>query len=208
MSDIYDVAISYTGDDKQITRQIAESLRKRGIKVFFDEYAQSELWGRNLYESLTTIFENSRLCIVVLSESYTQSQWASLEFRNLVAHSRVKDSFSILPIIVGSVRTGLLNDLASLNWSNTDADKVATLVEERLKSLPQPSKTRKPESYHVIMRESGWSVKRADASRASSIHRTQKEAIVSARRIASKNKPSELVIHHRDGTIASREVIK
>ncbi|WP_394807661.1 DUF2188 domain-containing protein [Nitrosomonas sp.] len=208
MPHFYDVAISFSGEDRPIARQIAESLRKRGIHVFFDEYAQSELWGRNLYDYLTKIYEESKLCIVIVSESYTHSQWASSELRNLVAHSRLRDSFAILPIIVGAASTGLLGNLASLNWSETNADDVAALVEERLQSLPRPSKTQEHENYHVIMRESGWSVKRAGASRATSVHKTQEEAIAAARRIAGKHRLSELVIHREDGTIASREVIK
>lgn len=205
---LYDVAISFSGEDRPIARQIAEALRKRGVHVFFDEYAQSELWGRNLYEYLTKIYEESRLCIVIVSESYAHSQWASSELRNLVAHSQLRDSFTILPITIGPVRTGLLGSIASLDWSGTTADGVAALVAERLQSLPQPSKTRKPENYHVIMRESGWSVKRAGASRATSVHKTQEEAIAAGRRMARKHRPSELVIHRKDGTIASREVIK
>jgi hypothetical protein len=208
MPDLYDVAISFSGEDRAIARQIAESLRKRGVRVFFGEYAQSELWGRNLYEYLTKIYEESRLCIVIVSESYTNSEWASSELRNLIAHSRSRDSFTILPITVGGARTGLLSNVTSIDWSATDADAVAALVVERLRSLPQPSKSREPENYHVIMRESGWSVKRAGASRATSIHKTQEEAIAAARRIASKHRPSELVIHRKDGTIASREIIK
>ena len=208
MSDLYDVAISFSGEDRPIARQIAESLRNRGIHVFFDEYAQSELWGRNLYEHLTKIYEESRLCVVIVSESYTHSLWASSELRNLVAHSRLRDSFTILPIIVGSIHTSLLSNLASIDWSKTDADEVAALVVERLQSLPQPSRMPEPETYHVIIRESGWSVKRAGASRATSVHKTQKEAVAAARRIASKHQPSELVIHRKDGTIESREVIQ
>lgn len=208
MPKFYDVAISFSNEDRPIARQIAESLSKRRVRVFFDEYAQSELWGRNLYEYLTKIYEASRLCIVIVSESYTRSQWASTELRNLVAHSRLPDSFAILPITVGPVRTGLLGNLLSIDWEKTDADELAALVEKRLQSLPQPSKTKERENYHVIMRESGWSVKRAGASRATSVHETQEEAIAAARRIAGKHRPSELVIHRMDGTIASREVIK
>lgn len=208
MPNLYDVAISFSGEDRLIARQIAESLRKRGIHIFFDEYAESELWGRNLYEYLTMIYEASRLCIVIVSESYTRSQWTSSELRNLVSQSRLRDSFTILPITVGPARTGLLGNLVSIEWSKTNADDVAALVQERLQSLPQPSKTKESENYHVIMRQSGWSVKRAGASRATSVHETQEEAIAAARKIASKHQPSELVIHRKDGTIASREVIK
>lgn len=58
-------------------------------------------------------------------------------------------------------------------------------------------------SQHVIPNERGWSVKRSDASRASSVHPTQVEAIEAAKRIAKKN-GAEVYIHDRDGRIRQR----
>ena len=204
----YDVAISFSNNDRTIARQLAESLMARGIHVFFDEYAESKFWGRDLYQYLTKIYEQSRLCIIIFSESYSKSQWTISEYRNLLAHSIFRDSFTILPIAVGKVPTGFLNNIAYADWSTTDTEQIATMVEKRLRELPLPSKEQASEKYHVIMRESGWSVKRGGTSRATSVHKTQKEAIAAARKIASKHRPSELVIHRKDGTIASREFIK
>lgn len=56
---------------------------------------------------------------------------------------------------------------------------------------------------HVVPSESGWSVKRSGASRASSTHATQQEAIAAATQIA-RNQRTELYIHGRDGRIRER----
>lgn len=56
---------------------------------------------------------------------------------------------------------------------------------------------------HVIPSENGWSVKKAGASRASSTHATQEEAIVAATQVA-RNQRTELYIHGRDGRIRER----
>jgi len=55
--------------------------------------------------------------------------------------------------------------------------------------------------YDVISSENGWQVKRRGAKRASSVHRTKDEAIAAAIEIARNQKPSQIVIHRRDGTI-------
>ena len=204
----YDAAISFSNDDRIIARQLAEILMARGLHVFFDEFAESNLWGQDLYQYLTKVYEQSRLCIVIISEGFSKSQWAITEYRNLLAHSKFRDSFTILPITVGKPPTGFLRNIAYVDWNTTDVDHIATMVEERLRSLPLPSRKKPPEDYHVIMRESAWSVKRGGASRATSIHKTQEEAIAAARKMASKHGPSELVIHRKDGTIASSEFIK
>lgn len=56
---------------------------------------------------------------------------------------------------------------------------------------------------HVIPTAKGWSVKKAGASRASSTHATQQEAIDAAVQIA-QNQKTELYIHGRDGRIRER----
>lgn len=56
---------------------------------------------------------------------------------------------------------------------------------------------------HVVPAASGWSVKKAGASRASSNHATQQEAISAATQIA-RNQRTELYIHGRDGRIRER----
>lgn len=56
---------------------------------------------------------------------------------------------------------------------------------------------------HVVPNERGWSVKRAGASKASSVHRTQEEAIQAAKRLA-QSQQTELYVHGRDGRIRER----
>ena len=56
---------------------------------------------------------------------------------------------------------------------------------------------------HVVPSEGGWSVKKAGAARASSVHTTQAAAIAAAERIA-RNQKNELYIHGRDGRIRER----
>jgi hypothetical protein len=208
MAEKYDVALSFAGEDRPIAREITDALLKKGIRVFFDEYAESELWGKNLYEHLKRIYEDSRLCIVILSDNYRGSAWANSEFRNLMAHSRLRDSFAILPVVIGRPPTDLLSTVSYLDWSKSNANEVAAAVQKRLESLPPPTETPEPENYHVIKRESGWSVKRSGATRATSVHKTQEEAIAAARKIATRHRPSELVIHRQDGTILKRETIE
>lgn len=208
MAEQYDVALSFAGEDRPIARNITDSLLKRGLRVFYDEYAGAELWGKNLYERLQRIYEDSRLCIIILSQHYRESQWAALELRNLMAHSRLRDSFTILPVVVNQPPTGLLSTLAYLDWSDSNAEKVADAVQQRLESLAKPAKSPERENYHVIRRESGWSVKRSGATRATSIHKTREEAITAARKIAIRHSPSELIVHREDGTIKTKERIE
>ncbi|SFK55620.1 hypothetical protein SAMN04488518_106202 [Pseudovibrio ascidiaceicola] len=58
-------------------------------------------------------------------------------------------------------------------------------------------------AQHVVPSGSGWSVRRAGASKASRTFKTQDEAIADARKKAQRQK-TELYIHGRDGRIRER----
>ena len=59
-------------------------------------------------------------------------------------------------------------------------------------------------NQHIVPHEDGWAVKGAGSSRATSVHRTQKEAIDAGRQVA-QNQKTELFIHGRDGKIRERD---
>lgn len=56
---------------------------------------------------------------------------------------------------------------------------------------------------HIVPHADGWSVRRAGASRATSTHPTQAEAIKAGSEIA-RNQQTELYIHGVDGRIRER----
>lgn len=55
--------------------------------------------------------------------------------------------------------------------------------------------------YHVTPHQDGWQVKKEGADRASAVRATKEEVIGAARELALNNKPSQIKIHKRDGTI-------
>jgi hypothetical protein len=206
MPENYDVSMSFTAADRVVARRIADALRKKRIRVIYDNPVGPELWGRDLSVHLWNIFEGSRICTVLISESYQQSNWAAQEWRSLLAHSSAKDSFSILPIkIAGSVDERFFQGLVWIEYSKSSLPRIVEEVRRRLNDIPLPDDDSSLERYHVIRRDSGWSVKRQGASRAASIHKTQQEAIEAAKQITLQNKSAEIVVHRADGTIQSRE---
>lgn len=58
-------------------------------------------------------------------------------------------------------------------------------------------------NQHVVPHESGWAVKGAGNSKATSVHATQAEAIAHAKTIA-QNQGSELLIHGQNGQIREK----
>ena len=58
----------------------------------------------------------------------------------------------------------------------------------------------KKKDVHIVPHENGWAAQREGSSRASSVHRTQAEAIRQGREMAKQDRV-ELVAHGRDGRI-------
>lgn len=59
-------------------------------------------------------------------------------------------------------------------------------------------------NIHVVPRNEGWAVRREGASRPTSVHQTQRDAVDAAREIA-RSRHGELIIHGRDGRIRDRD---
>ena len=62
----------------------------------------------------------------------------------------------------------------------------------------------KMKDLHVVLHNDGWVIRKDGAARATSIHRTQREAVEAARKIA-RSQNGELVIHGRNGRVRSRD---
>jgi hypothetical protein len=58
--------------------------------------------------------------------------------------------------------------------------------------------------YHVIPSQAGsWRVKRTGATRATSVHSTQTEAVHEARKLAQRQSAGDVIVHGMDGSIKS-----
>lgn len=62
--------------------------------------------------------------------------------------------------------------------------------------------------YHILKRSSqGWEVRGPGARRATSVHRTQTDAVAAARRLALRSGGAEVVVHRSDGRIRDVDTV-
>ena len=77
----YDIAISFAGEDRNVASEIASGLVTKGLNVFYDEYAKTDLWGKDLYVHLTKIYrDESKYCLMLLSDHYANKQYKKLHW--------------------------------------------------------------------------------------------------------------------------------
>jgi len=97
---IYDVAISYASEDRNYAQQLAQNLSERGIKVFYDEFEQDSLWGKDLAVYLHKIYSiSAKYCVIFVSKSYVSKAWTTHELRSALERGVIeKGRDYILPI--------------------------------------------------------------------------------------------------------------
>ena len=96
----YDVALSFAGEQRSLVLDVAECLKKAGVNVFYDDYEKADLWGKNLYDHLSDVYQNkAKYCVIFASKEYAAKTWTNLERQHAQARAlKDKGSEYILPV--------------------------------------------------------------------------------------------------------------
>lgn len=130
----YDVALSFAGEDREYVDNLAEKLKSMGIKVFYDKFETAKLWGKDLYQFLSSIYkDNARYCIIFISEHYKEKAWTTLELRNAQNRALFENREYILPIYLEDVKLNGINDtIGFLKATDYSYDEIVNLTLEKL----------------------------------------------------------------------------
>jgi hypothetical protein len=52
----YNVALSFAGEDRALAEALAAKLKAAGLGVFYDDYETARLWGKDLFETLYSVY--------------------------------------------------------------------------------------------------------------------------------------------------------
>ena len=95
----FDVALSYAGEERSYVHEVADYLRANSVRVFYDEFFTSKLWGQDLYTFLDAIYrEKSRFTVVFISRSYVAKTWPSHERQSAQARALTELGPYLLPV--------------------------------------------------------------------------------------------------------------
>lgn len=131
----YDVAISFAGEDRSIAESIAEKLKRDGVRVFYDSYEKSTLWGKDLYEHLNDVYKNkAKYCLMVISNSYRDKQWTNHERKAAHARAFSQNKEYILPLKLDDTEIPGLNEtIGYVDFRTSSSDEVVMLLKSKLK---------------------------------------------------------------------------
>jgi hypothetical protein len=134
----YDVCLSFAGENRSFVRRVAASLKEHGIRVFFDEYEEAALWGRDLYSHLSDVYERSaRFCVLFASRQYARKVWTNHERQSAQARAIREHAEYILPARFDKTAIpGLRGTVHYIDLRRTSATKLADLIRAKIGNRP------------------------------------------------------------------------
>jgi len=127
----YDVCLSFAGEDRKYVKEVADTLKKAGgLRVFYDEYEQVDMWGKDLYVHLDEIYQNTaRYCVLFASKHYAQKVWTNHERQSAQARAMKQNSEYILPAKLDDTQIpGLRPTIGYLDLKNIIPEELAKMI--------------------------------------------------------------------------------
>jgi hypothetical protein len=134
----FQVALSFAGEQRDEARQIAQQLKNVGLRVFFDEDFEAEMWGRDLNDYLTNIYlKESEYVLMLISEAYARKIWTNQERRSALANALLGKQDYILPVRFDDTElSGMLPTTHYLEYARKGVQGVCAAVMQKLGKSP------------------------------------------------------------------------
>src|SRR3990172_3483877 len=130
----YNLALSFAGEDRHLAHAIGMGLLQNGVKVFYDEFEEVNLWGKKLSEELAKRYSSaSEFVLVLISKHYTVKDWTDFEFRIAHDEARRRTREFILPVRLDDTPlVGLRSDVAYVDLRKVGVEGVVERVVSKL----------------------------------------------------------------------------
>jgi len=133
---VYDVALSFGGEDRSLVRRLAKQLRNSGLEVFFDEYEKWKLLGEDLVIKLREVYtKQAKFFIPIISNDYVNKQYPRYEFKSAIRAAFLRDETYILPLRLDNTEFDLLDETTSyIDLTKTSLKDATKIITEKVYS--------------------------------------------------------------------------
>ncbi len=130
----YDIAVSFAGEDRPVVEKYVGALSAKGIKVFYDKYEKSGLWGEDLYTRLIDVYKNkARYCVIFISHRYAEKLWTNHERKAAQARAFKDNKTYILPVKLDDIELpGIHETVGYIDLRQTPLDELVQLTIQKL----------------------------------------------------------------------------
>ena len=133
----WDVALSFAGAQRDYVQQVAQALKARGLRCFYDADEQIELWGKYLAEELPVIYgEQAAAVVIFVSAEYAARDWTRHERRAALARAVRERREYVLPARFDDTPLpGLLSDMVTVDLRTRPPQQFAAMIADKLAAL-------------------------------------------------------------------------
>lgn len=130
----FEIALSFAGEDRSYVDQVANLLLSSGVKVFYDSFEESSLWGKNLYDYLSDVYQNKALyTIMFISKHYAGKLWPTHERQAMQARAFQEHQEYVLPARFDDTQIpGVLPTVGYISLVNRPPQEFVKLIHKKL----------------------------------------------------------------------------
>ncbi|MBS1789998.1 MAG: TIR domain-containing protein [Acidobacteria bacterium] len=111
----YDVFISHSEKDKPAVRELAEQLRKDGLRVWFDDWEIKP--GDAILLKIQAGLEQSRTLVLVMSQHASASEWVTFEHHSVLFRDPTNQQRRFIPVRLDDAEIpDALKQFAYVDW--------------------------------------------------------------------------------------------
>ena len=135
---MYEVALSFAGEQRGYVEGVARALQSRDIAVFYDEFEKIALWGKHLAEELQAVYERrSGRVVIFASEAYVEKAWPRHEWRAALSRAVQEPGEYVLPVRFDDTQVpGLPEDVPYVRAEDHSPAELAAIIAEKLGVKP------------------------------------------------------------------------
>ena len=122
--------MSFAGEDRHYANKLAKLLEAGGYSVFYDKFERAQLWGRDLYVHLSSVYKDqARYCVMFLSEHYARKLWTKHELRNAQARAFEESQEYILSVRLDDTEIpGILPTVGYLDLDSMTIEEICQIL--------------------------------------------------------------------------------
>lgn len=130
----YDIALSFAGEERDYVDRVANLLKERGVRVFYDLFEEANLWGKDLYIHLSEVYlKRARFTVMFISKAYADKLWTNHERKSAQARAFQEAQEYILPARFDDTDIpGVLPTVGYVSLKGRSPEDLVSLITKKL----------------------------------------------------------------------------